>query len=116
MYNLFGFNIYTKEERRKREKLYRERMFPGGKEEKKAVLDKLRTVLPKEEDEILLYMYIVLRERHLRDGKDYEELLRIQALPVKLSARERQELAKILQESPEPEGFRREEPAEPDLW
>ena len=107
MYNLFGFNIYTKEERRKREKLYRERMFPGGKEEKKAVL---------EEDEILLYMYIVLRERHLRDGKDYEELLRIQALPVKLSARERQELAKILQESPEPEGFRREEPAEPDLW
>ena len=67
-YNLFGFQILSKRERMEKERAYRKEIFPGGFEEKRQVLSELKKAAPRCEDEILLYLYIELRD-HMKKNR-----------------------------------------------
>ena len=73
MYNFFGFQILTKEERRKKEAEFAGLIFPRGEAQKKEVVEALHAAFPRADREMLLFLYVSVREKIRKNGMDFSE-------------------------------------------
>ena len=76
MYEIFGFKILTKEERRQRDEAYARMVFPGGEEQKQAVLRELLEKIPRRDKTELLYLYASVRQHMIEGGADFDTAYR----------------------------------------
>ena len=103
-YNLFGFQILSKRERMEKERAYRKEIFPGGFEEKRQVLSELKKAAPRCEDEILLYLYIELRDHMKKNRLTPEEAWKSYRsdLPVRFRKEEADAFIEVLKKRQAP--------------
>lgn len=100
MYNIFGFQILTKEERRKKDAEFAEMIFPGGEAQKAKVSEALHEAFPKLDRQMLLYLFITVRENMCRDGAAFPEAWKrsMKKMPFSLSEEEREKFRVIMEE------------------
>lgn len=82
MYEIFGFKIMTKEEKKAEEEAFAKRIFPGGEEERKRVEQRLTEGFPHRDKKELLYLYITVRQKMLENDRSFEEAFSLSAIPA----------------------------------
>lgn len=73
MYEFFGFQILTKEERKQKEEAFARMIFPRGEAQKQETAEALRAAFPDADGEMLLFLYISIREKMRRNGMSFSE-------------------------------------------
>ena len=73
MYNFFGFQILTKEERKQKEEAFARMIFPRGEAQKRETEEALHAAFPSADREMLLFLYISIREKMCRNGMSFSE-------------------------------------------
>ena len=76
MYNLFGINILSKEEKEAKRREFEAFVFPGREEQRREIRGKLRAAVPKLDMTLLMYFYITVKEAIKREGISYEEAVK----------------------------------------
>ena len=76
MYNFFGFNILSKEEKEAKRREYESFVFPGREEQRREIRRRLRAEVPRLDMTLLMYFYISVKERMKREGISYEEAVK----------------------------------------
>ena len=71
---ILGFNFKSKAEREQDEKKYKDRIFPGGEEEREKVCLELKKRLPGEDEKDLLMCYVHFRDQMTGDGLSFEQV------------------------------------------
>ena len=71
---ILGINFKSKAEREQDEKKYKERIFPGGEEEREKVCRELAKRLPGKDEKDLLMCYVHVRDRMTGTGLSFEQV------------------------------------------
>ena len=71
---ILGINFKSKAEREQDEKKYKERIFPGGEEEREKVCRELVKRLPGKDEKDLLMCYVHVRDRMTGAGLSFEQV------------------------------------------
>lgn len=75
MYEIFGIQIPTREERKQKEKALLDAVFPGGEAERTEVQNAIAKRFRKRDREVMMYLYITIRQRQLEKNCDFDEAL-----------------------------------------
>ena len=71
---ILGFNFKSKAERERDEKKYKDRIFPGGEEEREKVCRELKKRLPGQDEKDLLLCYVHFRDQMTGAELSFEQV------------------------------------------
>ena len=71
---IFGINFKSKAERERDEKKYKDRIFPGGEEEREKVGQELRKRLPGQDEKDLLLCYVHFMDQMTGAGLSFDQV------------------------------------------